>query len=56
MAQISSIPWNFNPQKLPEHDQIQLALQWLCENPPETAAVAAKIYHVKDNTIHAVHY
>jgi hypothetical protein len=51
MAQILSTPQNCNPQKLPEHDRIQLALQWLHENLTETAAVAAKIYHVKDNTI-----
>jgi hypothetical protein len=41
---------------LPEHDRIQLALQWLRENPTETAAVAAKIYHVKDSTIRVARY
>jgi transposase len=51
MARISSLLQNCDIQKLPNRDRIQLALQFLHDNPTESVSVAAKIYHVKEDSV-----
>ena len=47
MAHLSNIPTNTIHSTLPEKDKTRLALEWLRENPSETATTAARIYHIE---------
>jgi hypothetical protein len=51
IARISSLLQNYDIQKLPNRDRIQLALQFLHDNPTESTSVATKIYHVKEDSV-----
>jgi hypothetical protein len=46
MARLASAPKNTSLQNLPDNEKIQLALQWLRDNPRETAAVAARLHFI----------
>jgi hypothetical protein len=46
MARLASAPKNTSLQNLPDNKKIQLALQWLRDNPRETAAVAARLHFI----------
>jgi hypothetical protein len=48
MARLSNAPTNTLHRDLPEKDKTRLALEWLRDNPSETANTAARIYHIKN--------
>ena len=47
MVQLSSLPKNVQLQDLPAKEKMQLALQWLRENPTESATTAARCHFIK---------
>jgi hypothetical protein len=46
MARLAHPPQNNNPQKLPDHEKIKLAIQWLREHPDEKSTTAARLWHI----------
>jgi hypothetical protein len=48
MARLLNAPTNTLHRDLPEKDKTRLALEWLRDNPSETAYTAARIYHIKN--------
>jgi hypothetical protein len=48
MARLSNAPKNTLYRDLPEKDKMHLALEWLQENPSETAYTIAYIYYIKN--------
>jgi hypothetical protein len=47
MARLSSLPKNAHPRDLPDKEKMQLALQWLRENPTESATTAARCHFIE---------
>jgi hypothetical protein len=47
MARLQNPPKNAYPRDLPDHDKLDLAIQWLRENPIEKPLTAARIYNIK---------
>ena len=48
MARLSSLPKNTLQRDLPEKDKLQLALQFLRQNPNEKPITAARLYNIKN--------
>src|SRR5882672_4456723 len=47
MARLQIPPKNTRLQDLPDHDKLNLAIEWLRENPDEKPTTAARIYGIK---------
>ena len=47
MARLASTLRNSHPKDLLDNQRMQLALQWLRDNPRESATVAARLYFIK---------
>jgi len=48
MARLRNPPKNTLYRNLPPTDKVELALQWLRENPSQTPTTAARIYHIEN--------
>ena len=48
MARLSSLPKNTLQRDLPEKDKLQLALQFLRQNPNKKPITAARLYNIKN--------
>ena len=48
MARLRNPPKNTLHRNLPPTDKVELALQWLRENPSQTPTTAARIYHIEN--------
>jgi hypothetical protein len=47
MARLVHAPDNVHPKDLSIDQKIKLALQWLRDNPRESATVAARLYYIE---------
>ena len=54
MARLAHLGKNVHPLVLPYEDRMQLALQFLCENPDEKATTVARTYYINEGSVRKV--